>query len=100
MKKYKGTLTAEKRQGLHELIAAGKASAKKVAHARILLEADAKVAEAVEVSVATVERVRALRRAGARGRPGPQEARPPQPCAEAGQGRRGPADRFGLSSRR
>ena len=68
MKKYKVTLTPEERQQLHELIAAGKGSAKKLAHARILLKADAapdgpgwadaRIAEATEVSVATVERVR------------------------------------------
>jgi len=68
MKKYKVTLTDEERQGLSGLIAAGKAAAQKLAHARILLKADAddggpawpdaRIAEAVEVSVATVERVR------------------------------------------
>ena len=68
MKKYRVTLTAEERQGLQDLIAAGKAAAQKLAHARILLKADAapdgsgwaddRIAEAVEVSVATVERVR------------------------------------------
>src|SRR5688572_31403799 len=68
MKKYKVTLTAEERQELHELIAAGKAGAKKLAHARVLLKADAsdggpawpdaRIAEAVEVSIATVERIR------------------------------------------
>jgi transposase len=68
MKKYKVTLTAEERQQLSELIATGKAAARKLAHARILLKADAAdggpawvdalIAEAVEVSVATVERVR------------------------------------------
>jgi len=68
VKKYKVTLTPEERQQLHDLISAGKASAKKMAHARILLKADAapggpawadaKIAEAAEVSVATVERVR------------------------------------------
>lgn len=68
MKKYRVTLTAEERQGLQELIAAGKAAAQKLAHARILLKADAapdgpgwgdeRIAEAVEVSAATVERVR------------------------------------------
>ena len=41
MKKYKVTLTAEERQHLHDLIAAGKAAAQKLAHARILLKADA-----------------------------------------------------------
>ena len=68
MKKYRVTLTAEERRGLQDLIAAGKAAAKKLAHARILLKADAapggpawtdeRIAEAVEVSCATVERVR------------------------------------------
>jgi transposase len=68
MKKYKVTLTADERQHLQELIAAGKAAAKKLAHARILLKADAAeggpawadsaIAEAVEVSVDTVARVR------------------------------------------
>ena len=41
MKKYIVTLTAEERQALSELIAAGKAAAQKLAHARILLKADA-----------------------------------------------------------
>jgi transposase len=68
MKKYKVTLTAEERQLLHDLVTTGKAAAKKLAHARILLKADAApagpawldqpIADAVEVSVATVERVR------------------------------------------
>ena len=68
MKKYRVTLTGEEHQGLQDLIAAGKAAAQKLAHARILLKADAapggpgwadeRIAEAVEVSVATVERVR------------------------------------------
>jgi hypothetical protein len=68
MKKYTVTLTAEERQHLSDLIAAGKAAARKLAHARILLKADAadggpawtdeRVAEAVEVGRATVERVR------------------------------------------
>lgn len=68
MKKYKVTLTPDERQQLQELIAAGKAAAKKLAHARILLKADAaaggpawpdnRIAEAVEVSTDTVARVR------------------------------------------
>ena len=68
MKKYVVTLTAEERQGLLDLIAAGKAAAQKLAHARILLKADAadggpgwpdhRIAEALEVSTATIERVR------------------------------------------
>jgi transposase len=68
MKKYKVTLTPDERQQLSALIAAGKGAAQKLAHARILLKADAadggpawpdaRIAEAVEVSIATVERVR------------------------------------------
>ena len=68
MKRYKVTLDAEERQHLHDLIAAGQAPARKLAHARILLKADAaedgpawpdgRIAEALEVSTATVERVR------------------------------------------
>ena len=41
MKRYKVTLTDEERQELHALIAAGKAAARKLTHARILLKADA-----------------------------------------------------------
>ncbi len=68
MKKYRVTLTDEERRDLHDLIAAGKAAAKRLAHARILLKADAadggpawpdhRIADALEVSTATVERVR------------------------------------------
>jgi transposase len=68
MKKYVVTLTAEERQALSDLIAAGQAAAPKLAPARILLKAaaadggpawsDGQIAEALEVSVATVERVR------------------------------------------
>jgi transposase len=68
MKKYVVTLTAEERSCLADLVAKGKAAAQKLAHARVLLKADAapggpawvdgRIAEAVEVNVATVERVR------------------------------------------
>lgn len=68
MKKYKVTLTAEERNSLQELIAAGKAAAMKLTHARILLKADAasggpawtdvRIAEALEVHVTLVERLR------------------------------------------
>ena len=68
LKTYKVTLTVEEREQLQELIAQGKAVAKKLAHARILLKADAadgspawddaRIADAVEVSTRTVERVR------------------------------------------
>jgi transposase len=68
MKRYKVTLDAQERQNLDDLIAAGQAAARKLTHARILLKADAaddgpawpdhQIADALEVSVATVERVR------------------------------------------
>jgi Homeodomain-like domain len=67
-KKYRVTLTAEERQELQSMIAKGKASARKLAHARVLLqvdEAEAKegrtdeeTAGALNLSVRTVERVR------------------------------------------
>ncbi len=41
MKKYKVTLIAEERQALQALVTKGKAAAKKLMHARILLKADA-----------------------------------------------------------
>ena len=83
--KYVVTLTPEERQQLTDLIAAGKAAAHKLAHARILLKADAapggpawtddRIAEAVEVSAATVERVRQrFVERGARGRPAAPQA--------------------------
>jgi transposase len=68
MKKYKVTLTADERQAMHALLAAGKTAAMKLTHARILLKADAapegpgwtdaRIAEAVEVNRTTVEQVR------------------------------------------
>jgi transposase len=68
MKEYKVTLTAEERQQLQGLSATGKAAAKKLTHARILLKADAaeggpawddqRIADATEVSTDTVARVR------------------------------------------
>jgi transposase len=68
MKKYLVTLFAEERQSLSELITAGKASAHKQSHARILLKADQaaggpawpdeRIAEALDVGRATIARVR------------------------------------------
>jgi transposase len=68
MKKYKITLTAEERNSLQEMIAAGKGAAKKLLHARILLKTDAspggpdwtdaRIAEALEVHPSMVERLR------------------------------------------
>ena len=94
MKRYIVILSAEERQSLLDLIAAGKGAAQKLAHARILLKADAvpgrpawadaAIAEAVEVSVATVERVR------------PRFVEQGQSPAQARWPRRGPVDRPGL----
>ena len=67
-KKYIVTLTDEERQVLQAMLSRGKAAARKLAHARILLKADAgpdgpgwrdeAIAEGLEVGRATVERVR------------------------------------------
>src|SRR5258707_8044006 len=67
-KKYLVTLTAEERQQLQALLAGGKAAARKLTHARILLKADqapggpawedARIAEALDVGHRTVGRVR------------------------------------------
>ena len=66
MEKYRVTLTAEERLGLEQLIAKGKAAARRLMHARILLladshrggEADEAVVEALGCSLRTVSRVR------------------------------------------
>ena len=67
-KKYIVTLTPEERQMLQAMLSRGKAAARKLVHARILLKADAssdrpawsddQIAESLEVGRATVERVR------------------------------------------
>lgn len=67
-KKYIVTLVEEERRMLQEMLSRGKAAARKLMHARILLKADAaaggpawedqSIAEALEVGRATVERVR------------------------------------------
>lgn len=67
-KKYIVTLTEAERADLHQIISAGKAAARKLLHARILLKADAspeephwtdeQISEALEVSLATIGRVR------------------------------------------
>ena len=67
-KRYRVTLTAEEREALGGMISRGRADARKLAHARVLLQADAseggpdwtdtRIAEAVRVSVRTIERVR------------------------------------------
>jgi len=68
MKKYLVTLKAEERQSLCELTTAGKASAHKQTHARILLKADQadggpawpdeRIAEALDVGLSTIARAR------------------------------------------
>jgi transposase len=69
MKRYKVTLTADERKSLQDLVAAGKGASKKLLQARILLKADAspqggpawsdaRIAEALEVSTRTIERLR------------------------------------------
>src|SRR3954449_6394165 len=67
-KRYKVTLEPDERGDLEKLISRGKGAARRLALARILLHADqgegrpgkidAEIAEAVGVSVATIERVR------------------------------------------
>jgi hypothetical protein len=67
-KRYRVTLTAEEREALGGVISRGKADVHRLAHARVLLQADAskggsdwtdtRIAAAVRVSVRTIERVR------------------------------------------
>ena len=67
-KKYIVRLTAEERVGLQQMISTGKAAARKLLHARILLKADAcpdgpswtdeQISEALDVSTTTIGRVR------------------------------------------
>lgn len=68
MEKYKVTLTADERCELEQLVRKGKAAARKLAHARILLLADEgddrrgrsdeQIAETLQVSARSVSRVR------------------------------------------
>ena len=68
MKLYRVKLTPEERSRLHELLSKGRAAARTLTHARILLKADEgeagprltddEIAEALEVNRSTVERVR------------------------------------------
>jgi len=68
MKKYVVTLTEEERESLRRLTRSGKAAARKLTHARILLHADqgsegpgwhdAKIAQGLEVSLSAIEEVR------------------------------------------
>jgi hypothetical protein len=88
MEKYRVTLTTEERVGLERLVATGRAAARKLCHARILLLADETpavcrsdedIVAALSISRRTVERVR--RRFVTEGleaalHPRPQPARP------------------------
>ena len=71
MKRYRVTLMAQERDDLEKLVSRGKALARRLTHARILLLADespqapkgaaqkdAAIAESLRVSVRTIERVR------------------------------------------
>ena len=68
VKRYRVTLTPAERASMEQLINTGKAAARKLAHARVLLKADqaqggpgcadAQIAEAVQVGLVTVARVR------------------------------------------
>ena len=68
MKRYRVTLSEAERGELAALLARGKADVRKLKHAQVLLKADAaeggpgwadvRIAEAVGVGVATVERLR------------------------------------------
>jgi len=66
MDKYRVTLTAEERAGLQHLVSAGKAAARKLTHARILLLADTQgenlsdedIVGALGTSLRTIARVR------------------------------------------
>lgn len=66
-KRYVVKLTSEERADLEKLVTSGKSKAKKLTHARILLRADESegngwvdqaIAEALDVSVRTIERTR------------------------------------------
>lgn len=68
MKKYRVTLTAEERAELQALLSRGKADVRKLKHAQVLLKADeaaggpglsdSEIATALDVGMATVERLR------------------------------------------
>jgi len=68
MKKYRILLSEEQRHVLQQVIAAGQAPARKLMHARVLLKADEgehgpawtdeQIHEALEVGLATIQRVR------------------------------------------
>ena len=78
-KKYLVKLTPDERASLHQLISTGKAAARKLQHARVLLKADQgeqgpgwsdeQISEACEVSTSTIQRIRQRLKAPARAHP-------------------------------
>ena len=68
MKRYRVTLTSEEREELGRLLARGKADVRRLRHAQVLLKADEaaaglgwadeRIAEALEIGLATVQRLR------------------------------------------
>jgi transposase len=88
MAKYKVALTAEERAGLEQLVAVGKAAARQLSHARILLLADTadgeertdrEIVDALGTSLLTIGRVRqrfVTEGLEAAVRPRPQPSRP------------------------
>ena len=68
MEKYKVTLTVEERQALDRMVSSGKAAARKLVHARILLLGDEgpggprctdeEIVEALDIGFSTIVRVR------------------------------------------
>ena len=107
MEKYKVTLTVEERTALEHWVAGGKAAARKLAHARVLLLADEgpggprrndeDIVEALQVSPSTIARVRKT----VRDREPHGGSRPPAPTPATGEGEahrsgREATDRIGL----
>src|SRR3954454_13439783 len=83
-RKHVVALTGEQRQELERLVNSGRESARKIARARVLLrsdggESDEEVAEAVGVSVATVERGRKRWGGGDWGAALDRKPEPPRP---------------------
>ena len=98
--KYAVRLAPEQREELQRLIRVGKRPARVTARARILLKSDdgwpaPQVAEAVDVALGTVYRVKQrFTEEGLGG--GSEGSSPGQPAPEAGRPGRGPPDRLGL----
>jgi transposase len=85
MKKHVVELSVEQRERLRHVISSGSGPARGQAHARVLLKAgdgetDQEVAESVEVSVRTVERVRKLFATGGLDAALGRRPQPPRPA--------------------